>query len=112
MKRYDLMVPENFTLGKELGLYFAAQIDEALEKGIRHFHADTKNELTEVIEIMKCIDTFRAIAVWSEDFGPNEMGVTAFSENGSKGFILPINDKIKEPLIQSNRSATKSRYRL
>jgi hypothetical protein len=97
LKRYDLMVPENFSFGIEVGLAIAAQIDEAVAKGVRHFSAKTKKEITNVKDILKCIDEDRVVAFWAPEFGKKQICMFILKEDGT-GETIPLNGVHKEIL--------------
>lgn len=99
--RFDLMVPENFKYGMEVGVIAASQFHEGVEKGIRHFSAETKKEIHSVEEILEEVNKNECIVVWHEELTKDFLGLTVFSEDGrAMGHKLPMHPEIAKLLFK------------
>jgi len=82
------MVPKNFKYGMEIGIVLASQYYEGLGQGIRHFSAETKQELLTVKKILEEISENECVIVWSKEMGEGTLGLTIFSEDGQATGVL------------------------
>ncbi len=113
LKRYDLIVPENFSLGLEIGITIAATIDKALDENIRHFSAKIPyEELFTVKDILQTFENDGIVAVWDEEkMGKNQLGIMVREKSEDnkmevKSYLVNMHPGIAEKLFpkESERS--------